>query len=271
MFKDAEVPSNNAVAAEPAVVFASLGFIVIAPDYVGYGASKGARHPYLLSAPSASAVVDLLTAAKTWRARNNVADNGQLFLIGYSEGGYVTVAAHRALQAANSPQVANLSAVVPGAGPYHVGVTLDALLSRVQDEVPVLGALITPKLLRFLGGAIRNQLRDELLKRLIPADADVVFDTTIIDHYLADDDAAIERQSNVHDWAPIAPVRFFHGRDDQTVPYVVATQTLQTMIARGARDVSLTDCAAVPASHLGCVPRYIGFMLGQLAPRVRDL
>ncbi len=271
MFKDAEAPSSNAVAAEPAVVFASLGFIVIAPDYVGYGASKGARHPYLLSAPSASAVVDLLTAAKTWRARNNVADNGQLFLIGYSEGGYVTVAAHRALQAANSPHLANLVAVVPGAGPYHVGVTLDALLSRVQDEVPVLGALITPKLLRFLGGAVRNQLRDELLKRLIPADADVVFDTTIIDNFLADDDAAIERHSNAHDWAPIAPVRFFHGRDDQTVPYVVATQTLQTMLARGARDVALTDCPAAPSSHLGCVPPYLTFMLGELAARARNL
>ena len=37
-------------------------------------------------------VVDLLTAAATWREINGVADNGQLMLVGYSEGGYATLA-----------------------------------------------------------------------------------------------------------------------------------------------------------------------------------
>jgi hypothetical protein len=47
--KDAEAPSNHATADEAAVVLASLGYIVVTADYVGYGASKGAPHPYLLS------------------------------------------------------------------------------------------------------------------------------------------------------------------------------------------------------------------------------
>ena len=102
IFRDAEAPSNNAVASEVAVVLASLGYIVLAPDYVGFGASRGTPHPYLLSAPSAAATVDFLTAARTWRGQANVADNGQLFLTGYSEGGYVTMAAHRAMQASGS-------------------------------------------------------------------------------------------------------------------------------------------------------------------------
>jgi len=269
-FKDAEAPSNHATASEPAVVFASLGYIAIAADYLGYGVSKGAPHPYLLSAPSASTIIDLLTAARTWRRRTGLADNGQLFLMGYSEGGYVTVAAHRAMQSTGSPHLVNLQAAVPGAGPYHLGVTLDELLRRVRDENPVLGALISPGLLRFLGSSLRRQVREELLKRLLPDDADVVFDATMIDNYLADDNDALERQSNVHDWAPVAPVRFFHGRDDQTVPYASATQTLQAMLARGAGDVSLTDCTAVPSSHLGCVPQYLAFALVEIAARARD-
>jgi hypothetical protein len=36
-------------------------------------------------------------AAGIWRLRNRIADSGPLFLIGYSEGGYATVAAHCAL------------------------------------------------------------------------------------------------------------------------------------------------------------------------------
>jgi fermentation-respiration switch protein FrsA (DUF1100 family) len=269
--RDAEAPSNNATAAEPAVVLASLGYIVVAADYVGYGASKGAPHPYLLAGPSAAAVVDLLTAASTWRRRHGVADNGQLFLAGYSEGGYVTVAAHRALQASASAHLASLVAVAAGAGPYHVGVTLDELLRRVREDNPVLGALVSPGLLRHLGSSVRRQVRDALLERLLPSDADVMFDPTFIDNYLADDSAAIERQSNVHDWMPSAPLRFFHGRDDQTVPYVSSVQTLQTMRSRGAQDVSLTDCTAVPSSHSGCVPPYLAFTLGDFAARADDL
>jgi pimeloyl-ACP methyl ester carboxylesterase len=272
IFRDAEAPSNNATASELSVVLASLGFVVVAPDYVGYGASKGRAHPYLLSAPSAAAVVDFLTAAATWRRHNGVADNGQLFLTGYSEGGYVTMATHRALQASGSALLTGLRVVVPGGGPYDVQATLDGILDMVRDEVPVLGSLLDPGLLRHLGSSVRRELREELLKHLLPDDADVVLDTRFIDFFLADDVQAIARVSSVHEWKPDAPVRLFHGRDDRTVPYNSASSTLFHMQTRGAGDlVSLTDCTVVPASHLGCVPEYLVFMLRQFAAQAQDL
>ena len=47
---------------------------------------------------------------------------------------------------------------------------------------------------------------------------------------------------------------------------------LQAMRTQGAGDlVSLTDCPAQPASHIGCVPPFLAFMLGQLAPVAQDL
>ena len=132
IFRDAEAPSNNAVASEISVVMASLGYIVLAPDYVGYGVSKGVPHPYLQAAPMAASVIDFLTAAKTWRQQTGVYDNQQLFLTGYSEGGYATMAAHRALQAGNLPHLQQLRMVVPGAGPYNVQATLDSLIDIVR-------------------------------------------------------------------------------------------------------------------------------------------
>lgn len=271
IFKDADAPSNNVVASEPPLVMASLGYIVVAADYVGFGASKGAQHPYLLSAPSSAAVIDLLTAARTWRQKNGVIDNGQLFLIGYSEGGYTTMAAHRALQANSSSHLVQLVASVPGAGPYHLGVTLDALLELVRNENPLIGSLLSPGLLRYLSSSVRNDVRSLLMKALVPDDADVTFQTTFVDNYLADDNTAIERDSNVYDWKPDLPVRMYHGRDDQTVPYAVSTRTLQTMQSRGSSVATLTDCTATPSSHLGCVQPYFTFMLGQLAAVARDL
>jgi dienelactone hydrolase len=272
LLRDAEAPGNNAVPSELAVMFASLGYVVAAPDYVGYGASRGAPHPYLLAAPSAAAVVDFLTAAATWRRINGVADNGQLFLAGYSEGAYVSMAAHRALQAMGSPLLAQLQGVVAGGGPYDVHAALDGLLDLVKDEQPVLGALLDPGLLRYLGSSLREEVREELLKHLLPDDSDVVFDTGFIDRYLADDRAAIERLSSVHDWLPAHPVRLFHGRDDRTVPYRSATGTLEAMRLRGAGGlVTLTDCTATPSSHLGCVPEFLAFMLTRLAGVAQDL
>jgi dienelactone hydrolase len=272
VYQDAQAPSNNAVASEPTLVLASLGYIVVAADYVGYGASRGSQHPYLLSTPTAAAVMDLLTAARTWRQTQGVADNGQLFMLGYSEGGYTTLAAHRAMQASASPHLTQLVASVPGAGPYHVGVTLDAQLQRVRDESTALAALVNPDRLSKLGATMRDEVRRLILRLVIPDDADVTFQSTFLDNFLADDTSAIERDSNVHDWKPEAPVRMFHGRDDQTVPYAASTRTLQAMQARGAgTTVTLTDCTASPASHLGCVAPYFSHALVQMAPLVRDL
>ena len=272
IFRDSEAPSNNAVASEVALVMASVGYIVLAPDYVGYGASKGAPHPYLLSGPSAAAVVDFLTAAQTWRRQQGVADNGQLFMTGYSEGGYVTLAAHRALQWGNSPHLQNLRQVVVGAGPYNVQATMDGLVDVVRQENKVVGALINPGFLRYLGGSAQREVRRALLKQLLPEDTDVVIDATFIDNFLSDDVPNLNRLSNVHQWRPTLPVRFYHGKDDRTVPYASATSTVQAMQAQGAGDlVSLNDCPATPAGHLECVPSFLDFMLRQLGAQAQGL
>lgn len=271
IFRNAEAPSQNVVATEPGLLLASLGFLTISPDYVGYGASQGRPHPYLQSAATAASVVDLITAARIWRQREGVRGNGQLFLVGYSEGGFATVAAHRAMQASQSVHLAQLVASLPGAGPYHLGETLDVLLDRVRDDNPLLGGLLSPGLLKNLGSTVRNEVRRALVRELIPDDADVRFDTRFLDQYLADDEDAIERDSNVHDWAPAAPVRLYHGRDDQTVPYQASTRTLARMRERGAADVTLTDCPVEPSGHLDCVPTYFDFVIAELGSRARDL
>jgi pimeloyl-ACP methyl ester carboxylesterase len=273
IFSNADAPSQNAVPSEVAVVLASLGYIVVAPDYVGFGASQGQAHPYLLAEPSALATVDLLTAARTWRTQAQVADNNQLFLTGYSEGGYVTLAAHRAIEQRNLAHRAQLRMVVPGAGPYDVQATMDGLLDIVRDEYPVLGSLINPGFLSQLGGSVQREVRRALVRALIPEDADVAYDTRFIDWYLADDTRLIAEYASVYDWVPTVPVRFFHGRDDRTVPYASSANTVRTMLRRGAGTdlVSLTDCRATPAGHMQCVEPFILHLQSQLGAVAADL
>ncbi len=264
-FVDAEAPSNSATAAELPVLLASLGYMVVAPDYVGYGASKGVPHPYLQAIPSAAAVVDMHTAVRTWQANTAFADNGQLFLVGYSEGAYATVAAQRAMTATGSSHLSRLQMAIVGAGPYNVQTAMDGVLRRVRDEEPVLGALLNPGFLRYLGSSVRDEVRRALLKQLVPADSDVALDSRFLDPYLADDEYQVDLLSNVHRWKPAHPVYLFHGKDDGTVTYGSSLSTLQGMQAQGAGDlVSLTDCTAQPSGHKECLLPFIEFMLKKI-------
>ena len=272
IFRDVEAPSNNAVPSEFSVVLASLGYIVLAPDYVGFGASRGTPHPYLISAPMAAAVNDFLTATRYWRATSQIKDNGELFLTGYSEGAYATMAAHRALQAEDSPLLKGLRLAVVGGGPYDVQATLDGLIDLVRDKQPILGALISPGLLRYLGGSVQREVRRALLRELIPDDADVVYDTRFLDSFFADDTLSIAQNNSVFDWRPQAPVLMFHGRDDRTVAYASAERTLDAMKQKGAGNlVSLTDCQAIPAGHLECVAPFVELLLNRIGSQATGL
>ena len=271
-FHDAEAPANKVEAFEPPLVLASLGYIVVSPDYVGFGASKGVEHPYLTAEPTARAVIDMQVAALHWRRQHGVADNRQLFLAGYSEGGYATMAAHRALHQSGHALRAHLQAAVPGAGPYDVLETLDEQLDRVRKLVPVLGAAINPGFLRHLGSTVRDEVRRLLLRQMVPEDGDVSYQTLFLDRYLADDRDAITAEHSVHlGWAPAVPVYLFHGRGDLTVPYSAAESARDALREAGATEVSLTDCTTPKFGHLDCVPEYFRFAVDRMGRLARDL
>jgi len=78
-------------------LFATTGYAAVVPDYLGLGDSPGLQL-YHHARSEATACVDLLRAARTWCASNNVELNDQLFLAGYSHGGHVTMALHRELE-----------------------------------------------------------------------------------------------------------------------------------------------------------------------------
>ncbi len=271
-FHDAEAPANKVEPYEPPLVLASLGYIVVSPDYVGFGASKGAEHPYLTAEPTARAVVDMLVAALHWRRQNGVADNRQLFLVGYSEGGYATMAAHRALHLADHPLKGHLQAAVPGAGPYDVLVTLDEHLKRVRAVSPTLGRWLDPERLADAPDWVRAEVRRLLLRQMVPEDGDVRYQTLFLDRYLANQRDAIAAEHSVHlGWAPEVPVYLFHGRGDLTVPFATSESALEAFRAAGATDVSLTDCTTPKFGHLDCVPEYFRFAVDRMGQLARDL
>lgn len=101
-----------------AALFAGQGYVVISPNYAGYDKSSLAYHPYLNAQQQSHEMADALKAGREVVRRTgsatNVADNGKLFVTGYSQGGYVTMATTRYLETLKEP----VTAALPISGPY---------------------------------------------------------------------------------------------------------------------------------------------------------
>lgn len=133
---------NNSEGALIAAMFAAQGYIVIAPNYVGYDTSDGSFHPYLNADAQSKDMIDALVAARKALGKvlaSTTTDNGQLFVSGYSQGGYVAMATHKALQAAGQA----VTASAPMSGPYALEAFGDAVF---YGNVDLGSTIFTPLL-----------------------------------------------------------------------------------------------------------------------------
>ncbi|MDM0014075.1 prolyl oligopeptidase family serine peptidase [Variovorax sp. J22P168] len=133
---------NQPASAEGVIVaamFAAQGYIVVAPNYAGYDKSPLPYHPYLNGTQQGKDAVDALTAARRTFPLIETQDAGSLFVTGYSQGGYVALAAHRELQATSQTVTASAPLSAPGA--------ISLLADYSFSGWPALGAtLFTPML-----------------------------------------------------------------------------------------------------------------------------
>ncbi|WP_431274843.1 alpha/beta hydrolase family protein [Variovorax ureilyticus] len=98
-----------------AATFAAQGYIVVAPNYAGYDKSTLPYHPYLNGDQQGKDMVDALTAARKTFASISASDSGKLLITGYSQGGYVAMAAHREMQATGKAVTASAPLSAPSA------------------------------------------------------------------------------------------------------------------------------------------------------------
>jgi alpha/beta superfamily hydrolase len=147
---------SNAETVFLAALFATQGFIVVAPNYAGYDTSTLPYHPYLIADQESKDMIDALTAARTalpFASATLTQDSGQLFVTGYSQGGYVAMATHRAMQAAGM----SVTASAPMSGPYALAAFVDAVFyGEVNGDGPVSATLLLTAYQRVYGNIYAN-------------------------------------------------------------------------------------------------------------------
>ncbi len=98
-------------------LFAAQGFIVVAPNYAGYNASKLSYHPYLNADQQSQDMIDALRATKSSLTKLGATASAKLFVTGYSQGGFVAMATVKAIQTKYSGEF-TVTGSAPLAGPY---------------------------------------------------------------------------------------------------------------------------------------------------------
>jgi pimeloyl-ACP methyl ester carboxylesterase len=117
------------------------GYIVLIPDYLGFGESKNLLHPYYQRESTNNAIIDLMNACHELMQQKEVlaTSNGTNYLMGYSQGGWATLSVLDDLENRNSDGH-SVAAVSCGAGAYDLIAMSIYVLS--QDTFP--GPLYLP-------------------------------------------------------------------------------------------------------------------------------
>lgn len=235
-------------------VFSSVGYIVAAPDYIGYGASNNLPHPYEHNASLASASLDMLRATKEFLADEKINWNQKLYTAGYSEGGYATMALHKKLEAEALTEF-NLMASSAGAGAYDKPAFMRYIVNtRTQGSTDYnrlyLWVLLTYDRVYGLNRPASYYFKEPYASRVTAngrnALINVSFNEALTDTFRqavqtgtdADFIRAVQ-DNDIHDWKPLAPTRLYHGDADSTVFYFNTQNAYDAMQKRGATNVAL--------------------------------
>ncbi len=254
-FSSTEVPSGGdfmtARFSYP-LYFATHGYIVACPDYVGYGDADKIPHDYQHRQSLAQATVDMLLATKAFLTKRDIQWNSQIFLAGYSEGGYASLSAQKLLEEKYAGlRIAGSSC---GAGPYAMSaffnyVTQNPTDGGVSNQVYAWQTLsynriynINKPVSYFFKPPYAGQIEQSLANARNIA---LSFNEICTDQFLADVRNGASpfgkalADNDLTNWSVQAPTRLIHSEQDEVIPFLTSQQTYTALHRRGSPSVSL--------------------------------
>ncbi|WP_428738160.1 alpha/beta hydrolase [Sulfurimonas sp.] len=252
------------------------GFAAVLPDYIGYGDSNSTSHPYILKNGSAQASLDMIRASVKYMTDNNIVYNGQLYVTGYSEGGYVAMSLAKDIEQNHSDEF-TLMGVAPMAGPYSPEDLADQELNASKT-------MVYPAFLGYLANSYAAYYNDVDLSDILATDintttfpalfaggyssteihvalglttgygygtytADNLFSTTFINDYQNNVNNSVKVRLGdniVNDWSPRSEFKLIHCVDDEIIPYTQTTTAYTNLLAN---DVNVT-ISPIPTAYL---------------------
>ncbi len=223
-------------------IIATNGYIIIDADYIGFGVTRHLPHPYMAGQLTAQNVVDLYFAALPYlEAIGRAPEDPAIYLMGYSQGGAITLHVQYLLETKYRDQV-KIKRNFAGAGPYDLSATYDKWISDDVTGIPCavpmiiqgmdvadnlhfdLSVFFKPNLLETYDEIINSKnytVKQMSAKMGVKKLSDIVTDEcrnkrTESSFKLY---RALMRNSIAYMKVPEAPVYMFHSQDDDVVPF----------------------------------------------------
>ena len=239
-------------------IFSATGLIVSMPDYLGYGASSDQLHPYEHGKSLAAASFDMLRAVEEFLEVQKIEKSDQLYLMGYSEGGYATLALHKLMEASGEDRI---TATLAGAGAYtktafsKAIIGLNKPLEFIANYLWVLHTYnrIYSTLKRpwsdYVNAPYAQHLEalqtitsstiDQLIENgKVETNPKKLFKESLISGINNGSDTALSNafaDNDLLDWTPKAPVFLYHGTEDDFVFPLNSSITAQALNAKGGK------------------------------------
>ncbi len=247
------------------------GFAAVIPDYIGFGETNNKVVPYILAKSAARNSIDMIKASIKYMEDNGININYQLYISGYSQGGYNAMAVAKSIQN-NALSMVNLKGVAPMAGPYNVEDLADIELNATH-------VMAYPAFLADLAYSYAHYYSDVNLSNIaIPAlsqfqlafdgqndtvaihtilgvanpsvgdygfythKADELFKDSFINDYQNNQNNIMRQKfvkNNLDTWTPSSKVNLIQCVDDDIIPFSESNNTYNKFKLNGA-DVILT-------------------------------
>jgi hypothetical protein len=242
-----------------ALLFASTGLAVSAPDYLGLGEGPGS-HPYGDPEATVTASVDALRAARTFAQRNGRSLDRRVLISGFSQGGPATMMVGRALQQ-GTDRYFRLGALAPIAGPFDLsGFEAAAADDKIVRSSLYLAYFATAwnrmyGLHDTPGQAFRAPF-DKTVETLFDGDhkaSEIAAALPMTSKELFTDEflqrvrtptgklrQRLQALDTTCDWRPEVPVHLFHAKGDKDVSFTNSQYCQRQLTANGA-DQELSD------------------------------
>jgi len=240
------------------------GYITIFPDYEGMG-DPNKFHPYHIKDSYTRSVANMLRAVKELSeilsGEEGFQYNEQLFLLGYSEGGYATLAAQCGLELDHADEFV-VTASFPMAGAYDLsGTMVDYFLSEPVYENPYYVPYVLTSHIWYYDGeeADLNQYFESFwadalpslydgthsgseINGLLPDNVlDILIDSVLTD-FTTNEEQFLRQTLELNtflDWTPQSPTYLFHAIGDDQVPYQNSQVAYDMFQENGAPNVNL--------------------------------
>jgi hypothetical protein len=268
---------------------------LLMPDYVGYAESQAITHPYMHGESLGQVGLDFVRAFREYAADPAVAlpFNPEVFIAGYSEGGYAAVALHKAIDALPEREL-TVYKNVAGSGAYDLEAFSKAVMSNPQP----LGLRVVASYLWTIGmykhdfhyakayADIFSEADDALLRSIgydlayysietagLPVHEMVaeLFHPAFIAGILDDTDTdflRISRANSLVDFAPKDSLIFVWGDADNWVYPVNSENAFEAMHNKGCKVASFVQPGG---DHMTTQNLFIEVLLGRLLATDREL